>query len=261
MKSLAIGGVLRRVTISRVEKSTYYAEMHVERDGGVVQVDARPSDSIAIALRLGEPDPPEIVLVNPESADGWLEQTAMDGARIRLLHAIRDRDHAKRFSIWCPYGSKGTPIYVHAKLMIVDDEIVRVGSANFNNRSMGLDSEFDVFIDAARAGSESAGPGITALRHTLLAEHTGQTPQIVAEMLEQNAGSMAAMLEALPKGGKCLRRFEMRELTETEQAIADSEALDPERPEEMLPFYRKRHGLFRSRILRQPGRFRLGRKK
>ena len=205
----------------------------------------------AIALRLGEPDPPEIVLINPETAEGWLEQTAMDGARIRLLHAIRDRDHAQRFSIWCPYGSKGTPIYVHAKLMIVDDEIVRVGSANFNNRSMGLDSEFDAFIDAARAGSESASPEIARLRQTLLAEHTGQTPEIVADLLAGNGGSMAGMLDALPKGGKCLRRLELRELTETEQAIADSEALDPEHPEEMLPFYKKR-GLFRSRILRRP---------
>ena len=202
-------------------------------------------------LRLAEPDPPEIVIVNPETADGWLEQTAMDGARIRLLHAIGDRDHAKRFTLWCPYGAKGTPIYVHAKLMIVDDLIVRVGSANLNNRSMGLDSEFDVFIDCERSGSENAAPSITALRHTLLAEHTGQTPAIVADLLEKNGGSMAGMLDALPKGGKCLRRFEMRALTETEQAIADSEALDPEHPEEMMPFYKKR-GLFRSRILRRP---------
>ena len=174
----------------------------------------------------------------------------MDGARIRLLNAIHERDHAGRFSIWCPFGSKGTPIYVHSKLLIIDDEIIRVGSANFNNRSMGLDSEFDVFIDAARAGSQSAGPAITALRHKLLAEHTGQTPEIVADLLARNK-SMAGMLDALPKGGKCLRRFEPRELTDTELAIADTEALDPERPEEMMPFYKKR-GLFRSRILRRP---------
>jgi phosphatidylserine/phosphatidylglycerophosphate/cardiolipin synthase-like enzyme len=204
----------------------------------------------AMALRLSRPDPPEIVVINPETADGWLEQTAMDGARIRLLQAIRDRDHARRFSIWCPYGSKGTPIYVHSKMMIVDDEIIRVGSANFNNRSMGLDSEFDVFIDAARAGNESAGPAIARLRVAMLAEHTGQTPEIIADLLEKNR-SMAGMLDALPKGGKCLRRFEPRELTEAEEAIADAEALDPERPEEMLPFYKKR-GLFRSRILRRP---------
>ena len=116
---------------------------------------------------------------------------------------------------------------------------------------MGLDSEFDVFIDAVRAGGEPAASAITTLRHRLLAEHTGQTPGIVADMLGQNGGSMAGMLDALPKGGKCLRRYEIRELTEAEQAIADSEALDPEQPEEMLSFY-KRRGLFRSRILGRP---------
>ena len=52
---LALGGTLRRVSITRVHKSTYYAEMQVEGASGVVEVDARPSDSIAIALRLDAP--------------------------------------------------------------------------------------------------------------------------------------------------------------------------------------------------------------
>jgi phosphatidylserine/phosphatidylglycerophosphate/cardiolipin synthase-like enzyme len=204
----------------------------------------------AMTARLAEPDPPEIVLINPVTAEGWLEQTAMDGARTRLLHAIRERDHAKRFSLWCPYGAKGTPIYVHAKIMIVDDEVLRVGSANLNNRSMGLDSEFDVFIDAARSGGDAARNAITGLRHSLLAEHCGLGIEAVTALLEQNR-SMAGMLDNAPKGGKCLRRFEIRPLTEAELAIADNEALDPERPEEMLSFY-KRGGLFRSAILRRP---------
>jgi bifunctional DNase/RNase len=52
---VGLGGELRRVNISRVEKNTYYAELHIARNGDVVQVDARPSDSIAIALRLSAP--------------------------------------------------------------------------------------------------------------------------------------------------------------------------------------------------------------
>ncbi|MDE2773015.1 MAG: bifunctional nuclease family protein [Gemmatimonadota bacterium] len=46
-----LGGSLRKVVISRVEKNTYYAELIVHRNGEVISVDARPSDSIAIALR------------------------------------------------------------------------------------------------------------------------------------------------------------------------------------------------------------------
>ena len=52
---VGLGGALRRVQITKVQKSTYYAELHVERGGEVVHVDARPSDSIAIALRLAAP--------------------------------------------------------------------------------------------------------------------------------------------------------------------------------------------------------------
>ena len=47
-----LGGVLRRVTITRVEDNTYFAELLIQRGDHVFSVDARPSDSIAIALRL-----------------------------------------------------------------------------------------------------------------------------------------------------------------------------------------------------------------
>lgn len=46
-----LGGTLTRVVITRVEQNTYYAELVIQRDGEVVKVDARPSDSIAVALR------------------------------------------------------------------------------------------------------------------------------------------------------------------------------------------------------------------
>ena len=52
---VGFGGSLRRVQITKVQKNTYYAELHVEGANGIVQIDARPSDSIAIALRLSAP--------------------------------------------------------------------------------------------------------------------------------------------------------------------------------------------------------------
>ena len=52
---IGLGGVLRRVQITRVEKNTYYAELHLFRGDELMRVDARPSDSIAIALRLAAP--------------------------------------------------------------------------------------------------------------------------------------------------------------------------------------------------------------
>jgi bifunctional DNase/RNase len=52
---VGLGGTLRRVQITRVEKNTYYAELHLDRGGSIVRIDARPSDSIAVALRLDAP--------------------------------------------------------------------------------------------------------------------------------------------------------------------------------------------------------------
>lgn len=48
-----LGGAVQKVIITRVEKSTYYAELIVQRNGEVFSLDARPSDSIAVALRAG----------------------------------------------------------------------------------------------------------------------------------------------------------------------------------------------------------------
>lgn len=46
-----LGGHLEHVAITRVTDSTYYAELVIQRDAERVSVDARPSDSIAVALR------------------------------------------------------------------------------------------------------------------------------------------------------------------------------------------------------------------
>ncbi len=214
----------------------------------------------AIARRVAEPDPPEIVLMNPVTAHGWLEQTAMDTARVRLLHAIAEKDHARRFRVYVPLTSGGAQIYVHAKLMIVDDEIVRVGSANMNNRSMGLDSECDVFIDAARPANRHVGPAITRLRHALLAEHCAITVEYLVTLLDRH-GSMIGAIDSLRRdrhgdqygGGKRLEPFALRPLAEAEKTIADSALLDPESPEEMFEPIGGKRGLFRrGGMLRRP---------
>lgn len=48
----SLGGALTRVLITRVQENTYFAELVIQRGAEVVSIDARPSDSIAIALRL-----------------------------------------------------------------------------------------------------------------------------------------------------------------------------------------------------------------
>ncbi|KQM13815.1 phospholipase D-like domain-containing protein [Novosphingobium sp. Leaf2] len=207
----------------------------------------------AICQRLMEEDPPEFFIVNPRTADGWLEQMAMDTARVELVETLQQADHKGRFHIFNPVAVDGTPIYVHAKLTIIDDEILRVGSANMNNRSMGLDSECDVFIDTARpANAPDANPGlrekITAVRIRLLAEHCGISEAAVSAGIEEH-GSMARMVDVLNRDGpalghKYLEPLPLKDLSETERALGESGLLDPERPDEMFEPIERR-GLFR----------------
>ena len=199
----------------------------------------------AICSRLSSDNPPEVLIINPATADGWVESTVMDPARARLVQTIRKNHGAGMFRIYIPYSGE-TPIYVHAKLLIVDDEILRIGSANFNNRSMGLDSECDVFIDCTRPANGHCRAGIRALRHSLLAEHCGIGEDEVGSLIDK-AGSMAGMIEALGAGRmRHLRLYEPEELTQLQREMVDRQLLDPEETAEMFRIRPPRRGLLRS---------------
>ncbi|MFA5489777.1 MAG: phospholipase D-like domain-containing protein [Candidimonas sp.] len=181
----------------------------------------------AVAERLKESDPPEIVMVMPRSADGWLEQKAMDAARIRLTQMIGKADRLRRFRIYVPVTQRGQDIYVHAKVMIVDDTLLRIGSSNLNNRSLGLDSECDVVIDAAIEQNRHARDAIKELRLRLLAEHLGVSPETFADVHEGHR-SLIVAIEALRDEGKTLELLELEETSELEDFLAENELLDPE---------------------------------
>jgi phosphatidylserine/phosphatidylglycerophosphate/cardiolipin synthase-like enzyme len=203
----------------------------------------------AIARRLEEPDGPEIVVVNPLTAQGWLEPLAMDTARARLVAALSRRDPHRRFRLYHPYTQGGTPIYVHAKVTIVDDCSLRVGSANLNNRSLRLDTECDVVVDAGLQQAR-VEPRIDAIRNALIAEHLGCAASAVAAHLEQT-GSLIATIEALRGPGRSLRPYEVPDLPAVEKWLADNEVLDPENPQELFEPL-SGAGLWRGRLSRQP---------
>lgn len=195
----------------------------------------------AMAKRLQESDGPEIVVVNPESADGWLEAATMDSARQRLLGLVRQADRHGRFRIYTPVTRTGSPIYVHAKVMVVDDRLLRVGSSNLNNRSMGFDSECDLIVEAApgRRGAPALRERIVAMRNDLIAEHLGTTAKRVAGKLTET-GSLIATIEALGGKGRTLVPYEPDAPGPIENALAESDLVDPESPPDWTRLMRRR---------------------
>lgn len=150
----------------------------------------------ALARRLQEPHGPEIVIVCPGRSPSYFDHLAMDPIRNGLLRELRAADRFGRFRIYAPVTAQGAPVIVHSKVMIVDDRILRIGSSNVNNRSMGFDSECDVTLDAARAQDpRAAAEGVRALRTRLLAEHLAVPQADVARLC--HARGLIGAIEAL----------------------------------------------------------------
>ncbi|ATE64985.1 phospholipase D-like domain-containing protein [Rhizorhabdus dicambivorans] len=200
----------------------------------------------AIAERLRERNGPEIVIVNPTSADGWLQEAVMGSARAALFAALGDLDRHDRFDIYTPVTTAQKDIYVHSKLMIVDDRILRVGSSNMNNRSMGLDSECDIAIESE--DGEAPDAAIRSLRERLMAEHLGTTPEAVRDAFD-STGSLIGTIECLRGEGKTLVPFDPGDWSDATLAIGTTEMLDPESVDERFEPLSTR-GLFRGFLRR-----------
>jgi len=189
----------------------------------------------ALKNRLVDTAVPEIVLVLPMKTGGWLEQHTMDVLRSRILRSLRQADRHDRLRVYYPRLSREPEVHlmVHAKVMVVDDGLVRIGSSNLSNRSLGLDSECDLAIHGPK-GSDTA-LAITSFRNRLLAEHLGVSEKEVAEAITKYS-SLIAAVETLREGERTLvpLKGEVDEIID--QWVPESELLDPEKPIEPEEF-------------------------
>ncbi len=126
----------------------------------------------------------QVIVVVPRypDADGPLVGPPSRIGQLRALSMLR-RAAPDRFGVFDLENSAGTPIYIHAKICIVDDTWVTCGSDNFNRRSWTTDSELTcAVLDTSTdnpashdAGTDDLPAGRLArdLRLQLWAEHLG----------------------------------------------------------------------------------------
>jgi len=157
----------------------------------------------ALAARLGDAAGPEVVILGPAVCEGPVETVVMDRGRARFLERLCLTAGAERLRACYPIvqeGNRVARINLHAKLMVVDDRLLIVGSANLANRSMGLDSECVLALAAEDATARRA---VRRARDTLLGEHLGREPAAL-EAEQARRGSLIAALEALNGGPRRL---------------------------------------------------------
>jgi phospholipase D1/2 len=184
--------------------------------------------SEALAARLREPDGPEVIVVVPKDCDGWLERNTMGAFRDEVFRLMIDADRHKRLRLVYPIASRAenVPTFVHSKVMVVDDAVVRIGSANFSRRSMAVDTECDLAVGAA--GDARVRSGIRQIRDRLLAEHLGLPVEAVAREIER-AGSVRALIDQRQHFEHTLAPIEVGVESETAQAALQAVA-DPDEP-------------------------------
>ncbi len=185
--------------------------------------------SECLVARLTESEGPEVVVVAPLQASGWLEQQTMDVMRARFLRRLRGADRHGRFRVYAPVvpGDGSKYVNVHSKLMVVDDRILIIGSANLSNRSMRLDSECNLGIDADDDPAQHRG--VAQVRNQLLAEHLGVTPESVRTAIEERGGLIAAV-ESIRGGDRTLEPVGDGEPEDALDSAGLALVADPEKP-------------------------------
>lgn len=142
-----------------------------------------------ILARMRERPELEAMVVMPMGYRSWFEHRAMGVGRERVMRMVDEAGLGGRFRFVYPEVGPHQPedeaeagrVMVHSKVTIVDDTLMRIGSANLCNRSMGFDSECDLVVEAADAGERE---GIAAVRNRLLGEHVGRAPEEVGRIIE-----------------------------------------------------------------------------
>ncbi|RAK61820.1 phospholipase [Phenylobacterium hankyongense] len=186
-----------------------------------------PLIAAALARRLAEPDGPEVILIGTEHSPSYFDQATMDRTRVRFVETLKRADKSGRFQAYSPVTTLGRIIIVHAKLTIIDDRLLRIGSANINNRSMGFDTECDMSFEAGGRAGTGARREITRLRTRLLAHWLG-CDEAVMEAAIGKAGGVVAGVEALRNAGYVrLRPVLLPPVVGVAAVIADYHVGDP----------------------------------
>ncbi|MEX0407525.1 phospholipase D-like domain-containing protein [Aquibium sp. LZ166] len=192
---------------------------------------------------LRNPVGPEIVVVMAHECHGIIERWVMGTNRDRLIRRLRKADRYGRMRVLYPCirnDAETSQVFVHSKVVAIDDEFLRIGSSNLNNRSIGLDTECDLAIEGA---DEEHRRAIASIRDSLLAEHVGSDPLAFGRAVEEN-GTLIAAIESLNVGERCLLPFEAMHDDGPDNPVWGTKLLDPSRPFRILRlwdrYWRKR---------------------
>jgi len=180
-----------------------------------------------------------VVLVSTGHAPSWFDHLTMDRARGAMIWRLRAADIFGRFRAFWPATERGKTVIVHSKTSVFDDRIVRVGSANLNNRSGGFDTECELVVQSEAAETRLA---IEAFRDRLAGHFMGVTGDAVAKA-RADYGGLVGAIDALNRDAR-LQPIEPPEVTRFGEFVAKYHLGDPQDPKDSWNPVRRRERLY-----------------
>lgn len=219
------------LTAMAAARQSIYIETQYFADGGIADL---------LAKSLKKPQGPEIVILVPREGHAFLERWVMDGNRDRVFRRMKRADRFGRLRTFYPVvveKDEDCTIFIHAKVLIVDNTFLRIGSSNFNRRSTGLDTECDLAVEA---NSSDAANAIAAIWSRLLGEHLGVDPGTVDAAIEE-ANSLANAIDTLNQGKRRLRPYTHISRRGPTHLVFGTRLLDPRGPIRLASLFAPRY--------------------
>lgn len=233
----------KREAVREIE-SLYLHAIRAARDYIYLENQYFSSVSIgdALAARLQARYGPEILVVCPARSPNFLDGLTMDPPRDALVERLQAADRHGRLHVYSPVTQQGRPIIVHSKVSVIDDRLLRVGSANLSNRSMGFDTECDIAVDALCTPEAHVKDTCTAIRnfcHGLIGHHLQHEPLTVARAIESEGSYAAGIRRLCDRRRNHLVTFIPRRSSRLRRWIAELHLGDPANTSESFRPWRR----------------------
>jgi len=196
----------------------------------------------ALSDRMREKDRPRlnIVMILPRKPHAFIEELSMGIVQGKMLRSLKHIASGEGHALGIYYTLSSSkdlekvPTYIHAKLLLIDDRFLSIGSANTTNRSMGLDTELNVSWEAKDFSDKETTNAIRNIRISLLAEHAGLSVQKNRNALGNIDGLVEFLDRIADQETGRLRHHTMETIlgdTEKLEALKlEDFSIDPEKP-------------------------------
>ncbi|HUS67893.1 MAG TPA: phospholipase D-like domain-containing protein [Kofleriaceae bacterium] len=182
----------------------------------------------------------DIVIVLPDKSAGFKERVSIGVYQAKIMRTLGEAAarHGHHLGVYYQAARKadGTdvPVFIHAKVLAVDDRFLLVSSANATNRSMSFDSELGVAWED-RVPNRS----IRRARVELMREHAGLGAEEAVRVLQSPDG-LVDRLDALAHARTHRLRIHKRNADEVpgpllRRFVPDDPPFDPDHIEDLLP--------------------------